>query len=89
VNFKFSNPGGAVSGEQGVACIMGEGDLGSGPCNELPVPLSNCGNRFRSESISTSVRSDASTEHAFSINPTAIALVGAKSCNTYVVSAMG
>ena len=89
MNFKFSNPGGAVSGEQGMAFIMEEGDLGSGPCNELSVSLSNGGNRLCSESIFTSVRSNASTEHAFSISPTTIDLVGATSCNTCVVSAMG
>jgi hypothetical protein len=31
---KFSNPGGGVSVEQGSACVMGEGGLGSGCCND-------------------------------------------------------
>jgi len=32
-NLKFSNPGGGVSGEQGSACVMGEGGLSSGCCH--------------------------------------------------------
>ena len=58
-NLKFSNPGGGISGEQGSACVMGEGDLSSGCHNGSSAPLSDDGSgRLRAATAFVSIVSN-------------------------------
>lgn len=88
-DLKFSNPGGAISGEQGSASIVGEGGLGTGSCNDPSASLFNADGTPGVVSVSPSVASHAAGDPAASTDVTATASVSAASGKTYVVSAGG